>query len=222
MTANRPRTAPADDPRALHRTLTAALHRCVIVDCETTGLDPRSDSIIEVAALRVRDGRPVALFHRLVDPHRPVPAPVTALTGLRREDLAGAPADHEMMADLLPFLRNDTVVGHHVAFDIGFLDAVSPAGEHPGGAGYGGPAGWDGARTATDSLCTAESARQLIPRSRVQRYRLHRLSEALGLEHRPDHRTIEDVLTTLDLLRALHDIAAEPSTGPTVNVTETP
>lgn len=192
MTVNTPleNSAPTDR-RALHRTLTDALRHCVIVDCETTGLDPDTDSIIEVAALRVRDGRPVALFHRLVDPHRPLPGIVTDLTGLRTGDLTGAPEEQEMMEDLLPFLRDDTVVGHHVAFDIGFLASSSPP----------------SSLFPSSSLCTAETARQLIPRSRVLRYRLSTLSDVLGLAHRPTHRTIDDVLATLDLLQALRDIA---------------
>jgi DNA polymerase-3 subunit epsilon len=181
-------------PRSAHDELRESLRRslrdCVVVDCETTGLDPDSDRIIEIAALRVREGRPVALFHRLVDPGRPIPEIITSLTGLTHRQVRQAPPVDDVLGELSHFLAHDTVVGHNVGFDLAFIDAGI-------NATHSAP------RAASLSLCTAETARSLVPRSRVGRYRLQTLADAFDLAHRPTHRTVSDVLATLDLLHYL-------------------
>lgn len=185
------------NPRSAHDELRQSLRRslrdCVVVDCETTGLDPDNDRIIEVAALRVREGRPVALFHRVVDPRRPLPEFITSLTGLTDQRVRQAPPVGDILGDLSAFLSHHTVVGHNVGFDLAFIDAeITSTHSAP--------------RAASLSLCTAESARALVPRSRVGRYRLNTLAEAFDLEHRPSHRTVSDVLATLDLLHYLSGV----------------
>ena len=180
-------TPDPDVRTAVRRDVARSLASCVIVDCETTGLDPDLDRIIDIAVLRVRRGRPVALFHRRVRPGVPVPAPIAEMTGITDAEVSGAPSVHEILPDLVSFLGDDTLVGHNVAFDIAFIDAaVTASGSLP--------------RPPVASLCTAESARALIPRHKVGRYRLGTLADVLGLEHRPRHRSVEDVFATFDLL----------------------
>lgn len=180
-------------------TVGAAVRQClresVIVDCETTGLNPATDRIIEIAALRVRSGRPVAVFHRLVDPEQPLPRFITSLTGITDGDLTGAAPLSEVLEDLARFTAHDTVVGHNVRFDLSFI-----------AAGARGAAGRSDAGRPDGLLCTAETARILIPRDRVGRYRLATLADVLELDHRPRHRTVDDVLATLDLLLYLNDV----------------
>lgn len=186
------------NPRSAHDELRESLRRslrdCVVVDCETTGLDPGTDRIIEIAALRVREGRPVALFHRMVDPERPLPEFITSLTGLTDHRVRQAPTAGDILPELSAFLSHDTVVGHNVGFDLAFIDAeITMTHSAP--------------RAASSSLCTAESARALVPRGRVGRYRLNTLAEAFDLDHRPSHRTVSDVLSTLDLLHYLTGVS---------------
>lgn len=181
---------PRPEPDELRAALRESLRQSVVVDCETTGLDPGTDRIIEIAALRVRQGRPVALFHRLVDPGRPLPEFITSLTGLTDDRVRHAPPVAEVLGELSGFLATDTVVGHNVAFDLAFIDAeILTTHNAP--------------RAVAPSLCTAESARALVPRSHVGRYRLNALADTLRLRHRPTHRTVSDVLATLDLLHYL-------------------
>lgn len=176
------RRLPADP------TLRRLLDNCVIIDCETTGLDPLTDRIIEIGAVRVRAGRPVAVFHRLVDPARKVPA-VTTLTGISDATLRAARPSHEAIEDLLGFSAHSPLVGHNVSFDLAFLHAAMD----PGSAALWSP----------ESVCTARTAREVIPRHTVGRYRLATLSSVLGLAHSPRHRSLDDAFTTLDLLRYL-------------------
>ncbi|WP_297003918.1 PolC-type DNA polymerase III [uncultured Corynebacterium sp.] len=193
-----PSPAREDLPGILLR----ALRDCVIVDCETTGLDPAVDRIIEVAALRIRVGRPVAVFHRLVDPGRPLPGIIVSLTGLTDARVRGAPPVEEILGDLSEFLAGHTVVGHNVDFDLAFINAEI-SGAHRA------------ARSVSPTVCTAESARALIPRSRVGRYSLTTLAEVLALDHRPVHRSVSDVLATLDLLHHLCTVSGAETSGPT-------
>ena len=70
----------------------AARPHFVVVDTETTGLDPLTDHIIDVGAVRLDEGLAVVdRFTTLVDPGVPVPLFVSRLTGITDADLAGAP-----------------------------------------------------------------------------------------------------------------------------------
>src|SRR4051794_19198637 len=71
--------------------LAAALGRFAVVDLETTGLDAATSRVIEVAAVLVSPGEEPVLFERLDDPGQPVPPLTQTLTGIRDEDLRGAP-----------------------------------------------------------------------------------------------------------------------------------
>ena len=61
------------------------------VDIETTGISPQHAQIIEIGALKVRDGEVVDTFSKLIDPLREVPAEITALTGINTEMVEGEP-----------------------------------------------------------------------------------------------------------------------------------
>ena len=63
----------------------------VALDLETTGLNPERDAIIEIGAVRFRDGEPQERFHTLVDPGRPIPYEIQQLTGIGDADVAGKP-----------------------------------------------------------------------------------------------------------------------------------
>lgn len=93
----------------------------VVVDTETTGLSPELDSIIEIAAVRVRQGAAVDTFHSLVDPGFLIDDFIQTLTGITNEMLKGAPDITAVMPRFLNFLGDSIVVGHNVHFDVRFL-----------------------------------------------------------------------------------------------------
>ncbi|WP_291479742.1 3'-5' exonuclease [Corynebacterium sp.] len=180
---------------SLHRRLDAALADGVIIDCETTGLDPSDARIIEFAALQLHDGQPVAEFHTLVDPGRPVPEEITDITGITSGDLDGRPAFADIIGTVTSLIEGRTVVGHNIDFDMAFVSAECDR------------SGDSAPLPSADVLCTAASARTLIPREQVGRYRLGTLAEVLGLSHRPTHRAVDDARATVDLLTYLRDIS---------------
>lgn len=99
--------------------------RQVVLDTETTGLDPlQGDRVIEVAAVELFNLLPTgATFHRLVNPKRDIPAEATRVHGFTNSDLEGKPGFEEVADDLLAFLGDAPIIAHNAPFDFGFLDA---------------------------------------------------------------------------------------------------
>jgi DNA polymerase-3 subunit epsilon len=99
--------------------------RQIVLDTETTGLDPaQGDRIIEVAAVELVNLLPTgAVFHHLVDPERDIPAEATRIHGFTNGDLAGKPRFAAILDGLLAFLGEAPIIAHNAAFDFGFLDA---------------------------------------------------------------------------------------------------
>lgn len=96
----------------------------VVVDLETTGLDYKWDKIIEIAAVRFRDGKEVEHYEQLVAIDHPLPSFITTLTGITDEMLLGCPRIDQAIKDFSDFLGSDIIIGHNVNFDIRFLTAA--------------------------------------------------------------------------------------------------
>ena len=99
--------------------------RALILDTETTGLDPAAgDRVLEVAAIEVVNLMPTGRsFHRLVNPERDVPPEASKVHGFTAAMLAGKPLFPAILPALLDFLGDDPVIAHNAPFDFGFLDA---------------------------------------------------------------------------------------------------
>lgn len=102
------------------------------IDIETTGFDPQYDSIIELGAVRYRDGVPVAYYDQLINPGFSIDGFISDLTGITNEMLSEAPQIEDVLQGYLDFIGEDVLVGHNVNFDINFLydncinNALSP------------------------------------------------------------------------------------------------
>jgi DNA polymerase III subunit epsilon len=99
--------------------------RSVLLDTETTGLDPMAgDRIIEVAALELMNGLPTGQhYHALVHPQRSIEEEVIRIHGITLEALEGKPIFAEIAEELLLFLGDDPLVAHNAPFDFAFLNA---------------------------------------------------------------------------------------------------
>ncbi len=91
------------------------------VDIETTGISPQYAQIIEIGALKVRDGEVVDTFSQLIDPLREVPAEITALTGITTDMVEGEPTIDIVLPEFIHFAGDDLLLGHNVRFDFSFL-----------------------------------------------------------------------------------------------------
>lgn len=91
-----------------------------VIDLETTGCNPAQDEIIELGALKVRDGQVVAEYDQLVKPFFPLDDYTTELTGITDEMLKDAPPIEDVILSFVDFIGGDAVVGHNVIFDVNF------------------------------------------------------------------------------------------------------
>lgn len=97
----------------------------VSIDLETTGLNPKTDKIIEIGAVKVVDGRAAGRFSTLVSPGRRLEPRVAELTGIREEELRDRPGVEEVFPALCAFLGDLPLLGHRILFDFSFLKKVA-------------------------------------------------------------------------------------------------
>lgn len=100
--------------------------RFVIIDTETTGLSAYAgDELVQVALLEYRGLEPTGReFVSLIRPRRPIPAASTAIHGIDDNMVTDAPAIEDIIDDIVEFIGHAVIVGHHVAFDLRFLNRV--------------------------------------------------------------------------------------------------
>jgi DNA polymerase-3 subunit epsilon len=99
--------------------------REIVLDTETTGLDPnQGHRIVEVAGVELVNHLPTGrTFHSYVNPERDMPEEAFRVHGLSAEFLAGYPVMADVVEPLLEFLADSRLVIHNAAFDIRFLNA---------------------------------------------------------------------------------------------------
>lgn len=154
----------------------------VAVDLETTGLNPDYDRIIEIGALKFEGDEVIDEWESLIDPGCPVPPYIMQLTGIRDEDVQGAPRLSEMLPDLRLFIGEATIVGHNVGFDLAFLRRAGVARANP----------------AVDTYTLASV---MLPAT--ARYNLTALTSMIGVPVEDAHRALDDCRGTMALYNAL-------------------
>lgn len=96
-------------------------NRFVVIDIETTGLDPRYDDIIELSALRVIDGEIEEEFSELINIGYDVSGFITEYTGISNKMLKRAETIDKVLPRFLTFVGEDSLVGYNVHFDVNFI-----------------------------------------------------------------------------------------------------
>ncbi len=94
----------------------------VVIDLETTGLEPTQDKIIEIGAVRFVNGVEKETFETLIDPERPIPDFITKLTGISDDQVKDSPKIDDKFEELQSFIGHSPLIGHQVNFDISFLE----------------------------------------------------------------------------------------------------
>lgn len=159
-------------------------HTYVVLDVETTGLDPNQDQIIEIAAVRLEKGQITGQLHTLVNPGRPIPPYIQKLTGINDAMVREAPRLTEILPGLLDFMSEAIPAGHNGNFDLAFLNRAL------------GTTAWH--RPLLDTLTLSRILYPCLPS-----YRLEFLSQKFSLEVTAHHRALGDVLATVQLLHTL-------------------
>lgn len=155
----------------------------VVLDTETTGFNPASCSLLEIAAIRMRGGETIAEFQTYVDPGHAIPTEITELTGITQDDVTGAPNPREAVRALAEFAGGCNLIAHNASFDQGFIMRQALPGE------LGGQ--W------IDTLALSQ-----IVLPRLRSHRLVDLAAAFGL-HMPAHHAMDDTICLGALWRIL-------------------
>jgi DNA polymerase III subunit epsilon len=163
----------------------------VVVDVETTGGTPSGGHrITEVAAVRVAGGQIQDVYATLINPGRPIPRMITALTGITNRMVSRAPRFREIMPRLVEVLQGRVFVAHNAPFDWRFVTAEMELAQ--------------GITPSGRQLCTVRLARKLLPQ--LPSRSLGALVEYFGLEVATHHRAEDDAVATAQLLLRLIDI----------------
>lgn len=159
----------------------------VCLDLETTGLDPKVDKIIEIGAVRVKNGEITDTFQSFVNPGRMLSEKIIELTGICDEDLKNAPSIEEVLPKFLKFSGEDCFLGHSVLFDYSFMKkaVVNMDGKN---------------KYEKEGIDTLKIARKYL--STLESRRLSYLCVYYGIEQKA-HRALEDAVATHKLYQKL-------------------
>ena len=177
----------SEDPRTL------AEVTFIVLDLETTGASPTAGcAITEIGAIAIRGGEILEEFSSFVNPQVALPEYIVNLTGITDEMLIDAPLINEVFPDFIEFIdRHEHVhlVAHNAPFDIGFLKAAATQLSHI----------WP----KYEVIDTVKLARRVIERSEIENYKLGTLSQFFNTKALPNHRALDDVKTTVEVLHRL-------------------
>lgn len=160
-----------------------------VVDLETTGLSPARDSIIEFAAVKVRDGLVVDQYSTLINPETPICRKVTMLSGITDEMLQDAPLIEAVLPECIQFIGLDIIVGHNISFDLSFLQPAAHA---------------LGLPLDNDYVDTLQLSRRLCPE--LENHKLCTLQQHFGVENPDAHRALSDCLCTHGCYQKLREL----------------
>jgi DNA polymerase III epsilon subunit family exonuclease len=161
----------------------------ISVDVETTGLDPSRDDIVELAAVKVRDGQMVDQFATLVHIDSVIPLGARRVHGIDNTMLVGQPRIGEALQRMFEFAGDGVLVEHsYKSFDVGFIERAY------------------GQKVAAPYLNTCTLSRKLFPHMRS-----HSLQECCKRHHIANaraHRALDDARATADLLVCLLELSS--------------
>ena len=165
----------------------------VVFDIETTGLSKETESITEIGAVKVVDGKIIDRFSTFVNPERPIPAEITKLTGITNEMVADAPVITEILPKFLEFCQDAVLVAHNANFDTGFIRLNAER-----------KCGIEVKNTVLDTL---ELSRALLPE--LKKHKLDIVCEQLGVSLEGHHRAVNDAEATAEVFLKFIDMLAE-------------
>ncbi|MBO4412843.1 MAG: 3'-5' exoribonuclease [Clostridia bacterium] len=152
----------------------------VVFDTETTGLDPESCEIIEIGAVKIKNGIICEQFQTLINPKRPIPADATEINNITNEMVKDAPKIDVAIRDFYRWTRGATLVGYNLPFDLKFIqNAIKNEGltfDNPG----------------IDALVIAKN--KLI----LKKYKLSEVVKRLEITLDNAHRALADAVATAE------------------------
>lgn len=158
----------------------------VAFDLETTGLNVDTDYIIEIGALKVKNGKVCERFMEFVKPAEPISPMITSITGITNEMVSHARNTRDIIHDFMQFCDGSILVGHNIMFDYKFMKK------------YAAMSGFSFEKTGIDTLKIArKTLKDLESKS------LETLCNYYGIKNQAAHRAYHDALATAKLYHML-------------------
>lgn len=166
----------------------ACLNDFVVLDFETTGLDKVYDNIIEIAAIRYKNGVETEKFVTFVKPMLRIPEEVTAINHITNKMVRSAPREDKAVPQLIDFIGNSLIVGHNVNFDVGFLEIAAQRCRKQVKYNY---------------VDTMSISKKLFPG--LKDYKLGTIAEFLDFDTTKLHRAEADVYVCAEIMKIAFD-----------------
>ena len=157
-----------------------------VLDLETTGLSAKTEKITEIGIMKIVNGEVVDKFSEFVNPEKHIPERVQEVTHITDDMVIDSPKIDEIFPRVLEFIKGSVLVAHNATFDIGFLKNVAKN------------LGYEFDYTYVDTL---PLARKLYPE--LKKHKLGKIAEHLGIEVLVAHRALDDVDTTVKVLKEM-------------------
>ena len=167
-----------------------SIERYVILDIETTGLDPIKDRVLAVAAIRVRAGHEDGQYHSLIKSIIDIPDKIKELTGINSDMLKEGRIEKDCLKALMDFIGEDLIVGYNVQFD---LDFIREACEREG-VEY----------TVTKARDILAIARKKL--EGLSDYRMRTVAKFFGIQNEVCHRAAADCRIAKEIFDKLNEI----------------
>lgn len=156
----------------------------VVFDIETTGFSSKNDKIIEIGAVKLKDGEIVDSFSTFVDPKVNIPYKITELTSITQNMVNGQPTIDEVLPKFMEFVGDSILVAHNAAFDVGFIKKNL----------------MDMGKTLKNPVMdTVPLARYLYPD--LKKVKLNLVAKHLGISLENHHRAVDDAKATAEILK---------------------
>lgn len=157
----------------------------VVVDIETTGLNPKRAELLEIGAVKVDKGEVTAVFSEFVRPQGPIPYKISQLTGITEEMVKNASLPADVLGRFKEFAAGAIFVAHNARFDLGFLQEKFKKHLKE--------------EFAPPIVDTLALSRALWPEWKS--HRLNAVAKGLGIIQEHHHRAGDDALTAWKILK---------------------
>lgn len=154
-----------------------------VFDLETTGLSPKKNEIIEIGAVKVKDGEIIDRFNTFVKPSSPIPNKITELTGIDDGMVTDAPLIEEALEDFIEFFSDSILVAHNADFDYSFLNSsMNRTDKEP---------------LDNSVLDTLALSRALLPE--LKNHKLNTIADYYNVSLENHHRAVDDAEATAEV-----------------------
>lgn len=164
----------------------------VVIDLEMTGLKAKTDKILEVGAVRVRNGVVEDTFSAIIKQPEKLPEEIVNLTGITDEMAEMGEEPENVMEEFFAFVGDEILVGQNIIFDYSFLKQWAV--NHK----------FSFERKAVDTL---KLARKFLPEE--EKKNLENLCRYFGIERSNAHRALDDAIETAQIFEALKKVYGE-------------